>query len=822
MNYKFIVNPITNRKVLVNGRLGKQIVNQYLKQGGGANPQNPLAFLRSRQNKKTVGKGSPRKKTARASNCTLYHKNPIKCNTIESCTYRTISGKGQCYKSSATDIEQARERARTGATVAMKKSGQEKAFDRAAGSMLMKGLKRRKSFGAVVDATQQAKEVKEDTKAQTCETDIATLKKEKIQLLEEHATQIASLEQRIEEIQGEKDEQIATLEQRIEEMQGEKDALIAAHTAEIARLQQETGSSFDQERESLQQANQQCQTQKEELTAVRDAAASEYETEKERLIVEHQAAIEELRGEKDALIAARTAEIARLQQETGSSFDQERESLQQANQQCQTQKEELTAARDTAVSEYEIEKERLIAEHQAAIEELRQEIEGGFTEERESLQRATQQCQTQKEELITAHEEAIAQLRQETGSSFDQERESLQQANQQCQTQKEVVETQKEAVETERDALKVERDQYKESISALEEQITGLAQQIIQLEQTMGDCEPRIEGLTSELTEAREAESTCKARIESILEEKDELVTAHRSEITRVSEENTLSQKDLKTQIRTLDNELKLVNRGLERTLLQEQRKLERAQAQITKLNRRKTALETQLAESEQQYIATTEILERERLEKARLVKELQDVKKRLGGGGNQPCRNPRSAACRAHRRSAAMFEPIDYARVSRSAGKKKCESYKHNETQCNADPGCNYINYNCISKIKASKALRKRVRRAPIPTPTRTHIPVPVLPTVETIGGPPPRRGELLQAPDTTRSARTRWPHIPVPVETTAQGPGCLNINNKFKGEGSNQKRKTACNNKSACVWERRGKKASGKRNKHKCHRRQ
>jgi len=53
MSYRFIVNPKTNRNVSVDGRLGKQIINQYLNQNGGANAKNPLAFIRARQNKAT-------------------------------------------------------------------------------------------------------------------------------------------------------------------------------------------------------------------------------------------------------------------------------------------------------------------------------------------------------------------------------------------------------------------------------------------------------------------------------------------------------------------------------------------------------------------------------------------------------------------------------------------------------------------------------------------------------------------------------------------------------------------------------------------------
>ena len=85
MVYNFIINPKTNRKVNVNSRLGQSIIKQYLQQSGG-------------KRKRSV--------------CVQYHDVPILCNVTESCTYRRIRGKGQCYRSIAKNLKKTRERAR--------------------------------------------------------------------------------------------------------------------------------------------------------------------------------------------------------------------------------------------------------------------------------------------------------------------------------------------------------------------------------------------------------------------------------------------------------------------------------------------------------------------------------------------------------------------------------------------------------------------------------------------------------------------------------------------------------------------------------------
>ena len=85
MVYNFIINPKTNRKVNVNSRLGQSIIKQYLQQSGG-------------RRKRSV--------------CVQYHDVPILCNVTESCTYRRIRGKGQCYLSRAKNLKKTRERAR--------------------------------------------------------------------------------------------------------------------------------------------------------------------------------------------------------------------------------------------------------------------------------------------------------------------------------------------------------------------------------------------------------------------------------------------------------------------------------------------------------------------------------------------------------------------------------------------------------------------------------------------------------------------------------------------------------------------------------------
>ena len=91
MEYEKITNPLTGRKVSVNGIIGRKVINNYIRvlNGGG-------------------------------SNCTKYHDDPIKCQASKDasgkyCVYSAAKYKGevgQCRKSTARDIEKAKESAR--------------------------------------------------------------------------------------------------------------------------------------------------------------------------------------------------------------------------------------------------------------------------------------------------------------------------------------------------------------------------------------------------------------------------------------------------------------------------------------------------------------------------------------------------------------------------------------------------------------------------------------------------------------------------------------------------------------------------------------
>lgn len=91
MEYSKITNPLTGRLVSINGVIGKKVLSSYINflNGGG-------------------------------SNCTKYHDDPIKCQSSKDktgnyCVYsaaRYRGDVGQCRKSTARDIEKAKESAR--------------------------------------------------------------------------------------------------------------------------------------------------------------------------------------------------------------------------------------------------------------------------------------------------------------------------------------------------------------------------------------------------------------------------------------------------------------------------------------------------------------------------------------------------------------------------------------------------------------------------------------------------------------------------------------------------------------------------------------
>ena len=91
MLYNQIFNPLTGRTVNINGKLGRNILNNYINQLNGG-----------------------------ASKCANFHSDPIKCQASKDeignyCVYSAAKFKGtvgQCRKSSARDIEKSKETAR--------------------------------------------------------------------------------------------------------------------------------------------------------------------------------------------------------------------------------------------------------------------------------------------------------------------------------------------------------------------------------------------------------------------------------------------------------------------------------------------------------------------------------------------------------------------------------------------------------------------------------------------------------------------------------------------------------------------------------------
>ena len=116
MLYTQIVNPKTGRRVNVNGKLGRQILSNYIYvlQGG-------------------------------AFSCTDFHSNPIKCQSSKDeqgkyCVYSAAKTKGvvgQCKKSSAKDVEKSRESSR-------RRSALEEKFQESAANMVQKRFRSKK------------------------------------------------------------------------------------------------------------------------------------------------------------------------------------------------------------------------------------------------------------------------------------------------------------------------------------------------------------------------------------------------------------------------------------------------------------------------------------------------------------------------------------------------------------------------------------------------------------------------------------------------------------------------------------------------------
>ena len=107
--YSKIINPKTGRNVTIYGKVGQQILRNYI----------------------TVQQGG-------SSKCTNYHTDPIKCQASKYCVYSAAKTKGvvgQCRKSSAKDVEKSKESARRRDTLEQK-------FQEAAARMVQKRFRR--------------------------------------------------------------------------------------------------------------------------------------------------------------------------------------------------------------------------------------------------------------------------------------------------------------------------------------------------------------------------------------------------------------------------------------------------------------------------------------------------------------------------------------------------------------------------------------------------------------------------------------------------------------------------------------------------------
>jgi len=124
--YSKIINPKTGRNVTIYGRVGQQILRNYISvlQGG-------------------------------ASKCTNYHTDPIKCQASKDesgkyCVYSAAKTKGvvgQCRKSSAKDVEKSKESARRRSTLEQK-------FQESAALRLQKRFKSKKRIDNFANAAE--------------------------------------------------------------------------------------------------------------------------------------------------------------------------------------------------------------------------------------------------------------------------------------------------------------------------------------------------------------------------------------------------------------------------------------------------------------------------------------------------------------------------------------------------------------------------------------------------------------------------------------------------------------------------------------------
>ena len=165
MMYSKIINPKTGRNVTIYGKIGQQILRNYI----------------------SVLKGG-------ASKCTNYHSDPIKCQASKDesgkyCVYYAAKTKGvvgQCRKSSAKDIEKSKESAR-------RRSALEPKFQESAALRLQKRFKSKKRIDNFANAAEdmQTREKNKKSIAMTAQIDEDMQTREKNKKSLKMADQIA-------------------------------------------------------------------------------------------------------------------------------------------------------------------------------------------------------------------------------------------------------------------------------------------------------------------------------------------------------------------------------------------------------------------------------------------------------------------------------------------------------------------------------------------------------------------------------------------------------------------------------------------------------
>ena len=164
--YSKIINPKTGRNVTIYGKIGQQILRNYI----------------------SVLKGGA------ASKCTNYHSDPIKCQASKAesgkyCVYSAAKTKGvvgQCRKSSAKDIEKSKESSR-------RRSALETKFQESAALRLQQRFKSKKRIDNFANAAEdmQTREKNKKSIAMTAQIDEDMQTREKNKKSLKMAAQIA-------------------------------------------------------------------------------------------------------------------------------------------------------------------------------------------------------------------------------------------------------------------------------------------------------------------------------------------------------------------------------------------------------------------------------------------------------------------------------------------------------------------------------------------------------------------------------------------------------------------------------------------------------